>query len=56
MSVKDPFCFDLLYEETSEAAERPRIGKRNVTSPFILSTQYTNSKTICLLKEKIFPR
>lgn len=56
MSVKDPFSFDLLYEEMSETAEGPRVGKGNVTSPFILSTQYTNSKTICTLKEKIFPK
>lgn len=56
MSVKDTFCLDLLDEETSETAEGPRVGKGNMTSPFLLSTQYTNSKTICLLKEKIFPR
>lgn len=56
MSVKDTFSFDLLYEETPETAEGPRVGKGNVILPFILSTQYTNSKTICVLREKIFPR
>lgn len=34
--MKDPFSFDLLYKETSETAEGPRVGERNVTSLLII--------------------